>query len=137
MAIPFMCRTFSARGAFLPSPRKPRKNRNPYHRKNAACQGKKKSRLGSSIAPIREPSRPPATRIRELQTTQAFLPFPDLGDYYDNAAALSVGLHDLANGQPSFGLEIVQALYQHIMRTQEVKSLTWLMPEIRKILDGH
>jgi len=60
--------------------------------------------------------------------------FPELGDHYDNRVALDVAEGMIKRGMVKEGLKIVEALHDHIERTNELKSRHWLTPQIEHIL---
>ena len=57
-----------------------------------------------------------------------------MANYYDNYSDASRAVHALQNGNKEDGLQQLHAIRKRIVMQGEIKSLTWLLPEIDVLL---
>lgn len=57
----------------------------------------------------------------------------EFGDFHDNNAALEVALWKIAQGAREEGFATIALLQEHILRTQEAKSVRLLLPILAAI----
>lgn len=55
---------------------------------------------------------------------------PELGLYRDNESAFAIALHKIRQGNRRRGYKILFELKEHIRKTGERKSVTWLLPQV-------
>ena len=60
--------------------------------------------------------------------------FYELGNFSDNEVIFSIALREITNGEMDAGLLRIYALRDHILRTHELKSREWLLPQIEHVI---
>src|SRR5262249_31512960 len=60
---------------------------------------------------------------------------PTLGTFDDNERAFAMAMQHITAGEHAAGLEILDALYNHIVRTGEQQSRIWLLPTVQAIIE--
>jgi hypothetical protein len=60
---------------------------------------------------------------------------PPLGTFDDNELAFAMAMQHITAGERAAGLEILDALYNHIVRTGEQQSRIWLLPTVQAIIE--
>ena len=59
---------------------------------------------------------------------------PCFGNIHDNEAAFLVAASSINAGDIDGGEQILTQLREHIMQTEEIKSLLWLLPQVVEVI---
>jgi hypothetical protein len=60
---------------------------------------------------------------------------PQLGTFHDHERAFAMAMQHMTAREHAAGLEILDALYNHIIRTGEQQSRIWLLPTVQAIIE--
>jgi hypothetical protein len=60
---------------------------------------------------------------------------PQLGTFHDHEHAFAMAMQHMTAREHAAGLEILDALYNHIIRTGEQQSRIWLLPTVQAIIE--